>query len=168
MASSQFRNLKGFSRGLVRTYMKSPRILSVDFDPSVLSSRNAILERAGYTVISARKTQEFRDLLQRGQFDLALLGTSISMPEKKLICSEVKKKNPQVWIVACCRGTEVIEALREKDLVDAVVDPFDGGPTALIQAVNILLLFQQYCDEIKTVRKPVGSVPLKWKSSQAS
>jgi len=148
--------------------MKSPRILSVDFDPSVLSSRNAILERAGYTVISARKTQEFRDLLQRGQFDLALLGTSISMPEKKLICSEVKKKNPQVWIVACCRGTEVIEALREKDLVDAVVDPFDGGPTALIQAVNILLLFQQYCDEIKTVRKPVGSVPLKWKSSQAS
>jgi DNA-binding NtrC family response regulator len=148
--------------------MKSPRILSVDFDPSVLSSRNAILERAGYTVISARKTQEFRDLLQLGQFDLALLGTSISMPEKKLICSEVKKKNPQVWIVACCRGTEVIEALREKDLVDAVVDPFDGGPTALIQAVNILLLFQQYCDEIKTVRKPVGSVPLKWKSSQAS
>jgi DNA-binding NtrC family response regulator len=148
--------------------MKSPRILSVDFDPSVLSSRNAILERAGYTVISARKTQEFRDLLQRGQFDLALLGTSISMPEKKVICSEVKKKNPQVWIVACCRGTEVIEALREKDLVDAVVDPFDGGPTALIQAVNILLLFQQYCEEIKTVRKPVGSVPLKWKSSQAS
>jgi DNA-binding NtrC family response regulator len=148
--------------------MKSPRILSVDFDPAVLSSRNAILERAGYTVVSARKTQEFRDLLQRGRFDLALLGTSISMPEKKLICAEVKKQNPQVWIVACCRGTEVIEALREKDLVDAVVDPFDGGPTALIQAVNILLLFQQYCDEIKTVRKPVGSVPLQWKKTQAS
>src|ERR1700751_288238 len=148
--------------------MQSPRILSVDFDPSVLSSRNAILERAGYTVISARKTQEFRDLLQCGRFDLALLGTSISMTEKKLICAEVKKQNTQIWIVACCRGTEVIEALREKDLVDAVVDPFDGGPTALIQAVNILLLFQQYCDEIKTVRKPVGSVPATWKKTQAS
>ena len=148
--------------------MKSPRILSVDFDPAVLSSRNAILERAGYTVISARKTQEFRDLLQCERFDLALLGTSISMPEKKLICSEVKKKNPQVWIVACCRGTEVIEALREKELVDAVVDPFDGGPTALIQAVNILLLFQQYCEEIKMVRKPVASVSPQWKKAQAS
>jgi len=148
--------------------MKSPRILSVDFDPAVLSSRNAILERAGYTVISARKTQEFRDLLQYERFDLALLGTSISMPEKKLICSEVKKKNPQVWIVACCRGTEVIEALREKELVDAVVDPFDGGPTALIQAVNILLLFQQYCEEIKMVRKPVASVSPQWKKAQAS
>ena len=148
--------------------MKSPRILSVDFDPAVLSSRNAILERAGYTVISARKTQEFRDLLQYERFDLALLGTSISMPEKKLICSEVKKKNPQVWIVACCRGTEVIEALREKELVDAVVDPFDGGPTALIQAVNILLLFQQYCEEIKMVRKPVASVLPQWKKAQAS
>ena len=148
--------------------MKSPRILSVDLDPAVLSSRNAILERAGYTVISARKTQEFRDLLQYERFDLALLGTSISMPEKKLICSEVKKKNPQVWIVACCRGTEVIEALREKELVDAVVDPFDGGPTALIQAVNILLLFQQYCEEIKMVRKPVASVSPQWKKAQAS
>ena len=148
--------------------MKSPRILSVDFDPAVLSSRNAILERAGYTVISARKTQEFRELMQCERIDLALLGTSISMAEKKLICAEVKKKSPQVWIVACCRGTEVIEALREKDLVDAVVDPFDGGPNALIQAVNILLLFQQYCDEIKTVRKPVGSVPSQWKRTQAS
>jgi DNA-binding NtrC family response regulator len=148
--------------------MKSPRILSVDFDPAVLSSRNAILERAGYTVVSARKTQEFRELLQHERFELALLGTSISMPEKKLICSEIKKKNPQVWIVACCRGTEVIEALREKELVDAVVDPFDGGPTALIQAVNILLLFQQYCDEIKMVRKPMASVPAQWKKAQAS
>ena len=106
--------------------------------------------------------------MQCERFDLALLGTSISMAEKKLICTEVKKRSPQVWIVACCRGTEVIEALREKDLVDAVVDPFDGGPTALIQAVNILLLFQQYCDEIKAVRKPVGSVPARWKNSQAS
>ncbi len=148
--------------------MKSPRILSVDFDPAVLSSRNAILERAGYTVISARRTQEFRELMQCERFDLALLGTSISMAEKKQICTEVKRQNPQVWIVACCRGTEVIEALREKDLVDAVVDPFDGGPTALIQAVNILLLFQQYCDEIKTVRKPVGSVLAPWKRTQAS
>ena len=73
--------------------MKSPRILSVDFDPAVLSSRNAILERAGYTVISARKTQEFRELMQCERFDLALLGTSISMAEKKLICAEVKKKS---------------------------------------------------------------------------
>jgi len=148
--------------------MKRPRILSVDFDPAVLSSRNAILERAGYTVIPACKTQEFRDLLQGERFDLALLGTSISMPEKRQISAEVKKVNPQVWVVACCRGTDVVDALRDKELVDAVVDPFDGGPTALVQAVNILLLFQQYCDEIQTVRKPAGSVPTRWRRSQAS
>ena len=147
--------------------MKSPRILSVDFDPAVLSSRNAILERAGYTVISARKTQEFRELMRCERFDLALLGTSISMAEKKLICTEVKN-NPQVWIVACCRGTEVVEALREKELVDAVVDPFDGGPTALIQAVNILLAVPAVLRRNKNCTKACRISAGAWKRTQAS
>lgn len=148
--------------------MNSPRILSVDFDPAVLSSRNAILERAGYTVVAAAKLQDFHELLLNERFDLALLGTSVSMTEKRAICAEVKRHHPKVWTVACCRGTEVMEALQDKHLVDAVVDPFDGGPNALIQAVNILLLFQQYCDELDSIRKPAGSAPSEWRDKQVS
>ena len=92
--------------------MKTPRILSIDYDPAVLSSRNAILERAGYAVVPVSNAEEFCDLLRRENFDLALLGSSLSLPEKKTICTEVKQHTPNVWVIACCRGTEVMEAVQ--------------------------------------------------------
>jgi DNA-binding response OmpR family regulator len=66
------------------------RILSISFDTELLSTRQMLLERTGYDVISASDYQQAVEC-GKGNFDLIVLGHSIPQPVQRNLISELRK-----------------------------------------------------------------------------
>jgi DNA-binding NtrC family response regulator len=67
------------------------RILSVAYDESLLLTRHYILEKAGFTVVSALRFAEAIEHCQQQKFDLIVLGHSVPPSDKTALIAETKR-----------------------------------------------------------------------------
>jgi len=67
------------------------RVLSVSYDESLLTTRQMLLEQHGVEVRSALGFAEAIHLCRTEKFDLAILGHSIPLEDKKLIVDQLRE-----------------------------------------------------------------------------
>src|SRR5580658_8952845 len=68
-----------------------PHILSVSYDPLLLSTRQMLLESRGYTVTSAEGFVAALEQCKAGKYDLLIIGHSIPHTDKQALVSEVNR-----------------------------------------------------------------------------
>ena len=104
-------------------------ILSVSYDESLLSTRQMLLQQAGYAVTSALGFPEALELCKKGEFDLVLIGHSIPREDKQVLV-RVTRMVSQAPVLSILRPTSV--PLAEADYSVQSAD----GPEALVAAVD--------------------------------
>jgi DNA-binding NtrC family response regulator len=72
------------------------KLLSVCRERGVLASRNAVLEHAGYSVVTAVGVNEALAALERARFDLILVGHLYSTEEKNVIADRAHRAGTKV------------------------------------------------------------------------
>ena len=108
----------------------SKRILVVSHDTLLRSTRVAILERAGYSVISIATDDDAMELLETEQFDLLLVGRKSERPRPALD-QRLRDKSPKLPVLKIQpRGDAVDDySFRTTDAlpehVDALKDMLD-------------------------------------------
>lgn len=108
-------------------------ILSVGHDPVLLSTRNQVLSTAGYRVVGAT-VAEARRLVSQEQYDIVIVGHTLSAMERRELITEVRRCHPL--------HTRVLALNRSEQAPDCDADAFftaDQGPEALLEAVAGLL-----------------------------
>jgi|SRR4051812_8469817 DNA-binding NtrC family response regulator len=106
---------------------RKPRILSISYDSSLLFTRQAMLELAGYEVISA---EGFADAIERcpGDFDLVIVGHSIPQKDKRAIVAALHEHGCDAPLLSLLRPGEnklpeaahAVDPHRPDDLLNAV------------------------------------------------
>lgn len=95
---------------------RKPRILSISYDPSLLFTRQAMLQLAGYDVVSA---EGFADAIEHcsGHFDLIIMGHSIPQKDKRAIVAELHERGCDAPLLSLLRHGEhkIPEATRSAD-----------------------------------------------------
>jgi DNA-binding NtrC family response regulator len=76
------------------------RILSVSYDAALLRSREMILQRQGYEVVSVQSLQDAILHCRQEVFDVALIGHAIPIAEQTSIADELRKNCPGAKVVA--------------------------------------------------------------------
>ena len=108
---------------------KSPSILSISYDASLLQTRQWILETAGFHVTSALGFTEASKHCLVDAFDLVILGHSLPQLDKKALFDLVRTHNHS-RILTLRRPGEPELAGAEYSLESL------EGPNALLQCVN--------------------------------
>ena len=87
--------------------MKSCSILVIDDEPALREILSQVLTDAGHRVVGAGNGKEASKALTTGAFDVVL--TDVIMPEKDgmQVISELRKKFPEVRIIAMSGGGHV-------------------------------------------------------------
>lgn len=75
------------------------RVLCTGIDPLLLQTRRLILERAGHTVFSATDELEVRKACAGKTIDVAVIGQTVSHPQKHRILSLVREYCPGVRVL---------------------------------------------------------------------
>jgi len=76
------------------------KILVVDDDPDYLFQTVAVLEKAGYEVISADNQKEAEEILSSFKPDIAVLDLMMEQPDTGFIlCYKLKRKYPDVPVI---------------------------------------------------------------------
>lgn len=76
------------------------KILVVDDDPDYLFQTVAVLEKAGYEVISADNQKEAEEILSSLKPDIAVLDLMMEQPDTGFIlCYKLKRKYPDVPVI---------------------------------------------------------------------
>jgi DNA-binding NtrC family response regulator len=109
----------------------SKRILVVSHDRMLRSTRVAILERAGYSVMSVATDDDAMKLLETEQFDLVLIGRK-SENARQALAQRLREKYPKLPVLKIQPRSDVIseyssrttDALPEH-VVDALKDMLD-------------------------------------------
>jgi DNA-binding NtrC family response regulator len=117
----------------VRHLMK--RVLVVDDDRSILQVARMILDRSGFTTVSADNATQALTLLQHQNIDLLL--TDLVMPGMSggELIEEARKRQPDLPV--CCMTAFI--PLVHSDLERVLIIPKPFAPRALIDAVRHVL-----------------------------
>jgi CheY-like chemotaxis protein len=67
-----------------------PRILSISYDQALLHTRELMLSREGFEMISAVGFSAAIDACKKGQFDLVIMGHSIPAADKTAIITQLR------------------------------------------------------------------------------
>src|SRR4051812_6616628 len=81
------------------------RILSISYDPVLLHTRQQILEKQGYCVLSAEGYSAAMKVCRNENFDAVGMGHSIPHEDKQMLLQEVRK-NCNAPVVALLRSSE--------------------------------------------------------------
>jgi CheY-like chemotaxis protein len=96
-------------------------VLQIAYYPSLLETRQALLEREGYTVTSALGNEQGVSLAGMGSFDVIVVGFSTSHPDRTAIVRWLKQHVPDVPVVALLANSS--EGFPEADLATFSEDP---------------------------------------------
>ena len=110
-----------------------PHILSISYDPSLLRTRQIMLERAGFKVTSALGFTEAQEHCQPdANFDLVLLGHTVPRKDKSALITLLKQRCNKPMLSIRRHGYPPVPE------ADFSVDSHEG-PEALIRAVKSAL-----------------------------
>ena len=88
-------------------------VLCTGADHTLLHTRKLILEHAGHTVVSASSEPEVREACAQRQIDVAVIGQSVSAPQKQRVFALVREACPTAKIL------ELVPPYSTKALHDA-------------------------------------------------
>src|SRR5689334_8685916 len=110
-----------------------PRILNISYDASLLKTREELLKREGFEVVSMVGYAAAVEAAKSSQYDLAIIGHSIPLEEKRKLAYELKSHAERIPILSLRRHgtTPVAEA-------DFSLEASEG-PAALIAMVKKIL-----------------------------
>jgi DNA-binding response OmpR family regulator len=110
---------------VISTYPTSKRlILCITDDPAILRYEQALLERAGYAVLTAASAQQALRLVTMCECDAVLLEYEMFDPSGDEVAFQIKRISPELTIILLS-GTEV--PAHALVLVDAVVPKLDAS-----------------------------------------
>ena len=115
--------------------MAQRTVLSVSQHPATQLTRNLILERAGYQVISTGNSLDAARLLERSDVHALVLEDSISAGERQKLVRTFRQMKPRVPIIMFCRMNDSRE-LRES--ADEIVETHES-PQRLLEALAHVL-----------------------------
>jgi CheY-like chemotaxis protein len=111
-------------------------ILSVDDEPVILFTREVVLQREGYTVVSAWNGGEALKAFLRHAVDLVLLDYAMPEMDGGIVAHEMKRRKPQVPIIMVSANPVPDQATL------AFIDCFVAkgqGPDLLLEKIRSLL-----------------------------
>lgn len=109
---------------------KSPVILCIEDKPRALFLRRAVLERSGYTVVSANSGSEALALFRAQDVDLVLSDHYLRGELGTAIAAEMKALKPDVPVLLISGAADITNTTH----VDGVVSKA-AGPTQLLVAI---------------------------------
>ena len=109
-------------------------ILVYGSDDVLLGTRTMVLEKAGYTVFSARETSDFEEILLGQTISLLVLCHSLSSEKCEAAIKFAEKRHPEIRSLVLTAGDSPCSERAH----DAVLSAFDG-PRKLVEAVQNLL-----------------------------
>ena len=112
----------------------SPVLLCVDDDPAGLNLRKIVLERAGYTVLTATSGEEAMSLMAVHAPDLLITDHLLPSMSGVQLAGEAKRLRPEVRVLILSGLIECPESAN----VDAFLCKVDG-PGALIEKIGTVL-----------------------------
>ncbi|MGZ4819876.1 MAG: hypothetical protein ACXVZJ_14700 [Terriglobales bacterium] len=92
----------------------SRRILSICYDRALLRTRQRLLQRDGYAVVSAGEIGEAKTLCRNGNFDLVIIDNSVAETDAREILGEMQPGSP---MLAVLRNGE--RRIQEADVLSA-------------------------------------------------
>lgn len=107
-------------------------VLSVGLDAELLSTRNFVLQSAGYFVVPAYSLKEAVNYFQGGDFDLVLLCQSIPTKEKDRLTCWIRTSGSRIPVVS------VSGKLNEDDHFAGIT--VGGNPEALLMDIREVLI----------------------------
>ena len=75
------------------------RILYAEGDQEVLAAQSVTIEKAGYNVTPAEGRQQVQDTLRKENFDLVILGPTLTKNDRHHLAYMVKKAQPQARVL---------------------------------------------------------------------
>jgi two-component system alkaline phosphatase synthesis response regulator PhoP len=117
-----------------------PVILVVDDEPGVLSTLAMVLERAGYSVLTANKGQEAIDRVAGVAVDLALVDLHMPEMDGVAVAHEIRKRLPNCKILlltGSLENSELIAAEADGLEFEVVTKPIP--PPELLERLSALL-----------------------------
>lgn len=87
------------------------QILSVAGTEALRKTRELLLTRAGYLVVSAATTRELNHVCRRTVFDLAVIGHAFEDDQKQKLAEVVRQLCPGLPILEICRISPVIPSV---------------------------------------------------------
>lgn len=111
------------------------RILSVDDEPGILITRQAILEKEGYKVLSAVDGEQALGLFAVQAVDLVLLDYLMPRMDGGAVAQEMKKRKPLVPVIMVSGSSVPEDTLT---CVDCFVRKGEG-PALLLEKIERLL-----------------------------
>jgi CheY-like chemotaxis protein len=112
------------------TPKKSPVILCIEDKPNALFLRKTVLEKSGYTVLSATSGSEALGLLKAQHVDLVLSDHYLRGELGTAIAAEMKALKPEIPVLLISGAQDVAGATN----VDGVISKA-AGPTQLLVAI---------------------------------
>jgi CheY-like chemotaxis protein len=110
-------------------------ILSVDDEPGILATRQAILECEGYAVLSAADGDQALSFFTAHQIDLVLLDYLMPGTDGGVVCREMKKVKPDVPVIMVSANLVDGETMKR---VDHFISKGES-PRMLLETVRQLL-----------------------------
>lgn len=112
--------------------MQPPRILSIGTDSDLLSTRNLVLRKAGYSVAGATDLSRAIDLLRRVWFDLVIVCHAIPKKQREQTVEKIKDVQPRTSVIALQATGETLDVP-----VDAMIESFN--PEHLLESIADVL-----------------------------
>lgn len=84
--------------------MSETLILSVDLDPLILFAREAILRSEGHIVVSAASIKEAFHQFREGDFDLMILGNTLSIHDRERLTCLIRASGSRLPIASISSG----------------------------------------------------------------
>jgi len=109
------------------------KILYGECDAKVLKEQAAIMEKDGYAVEQAVGRRGIEEAVRQGQFDVVVLGHTLTRDDRHHLPYMAKKANSAVRVL-------VIHASGKHPQVDAVIDSRDGDRALLDCLAGLLEL----------------------------
>lgn len=89
-----------------QTMRSGKTILSGGHNSALLRSRNALIQSAGYQVVTTRESNLVLDLATKQHFDAVVLCSSIPALLRKNLVRELKRLKPMLPLVILCTAAE--------------------------------------------------------------
>ena len=111
------------------------KILSGGHNSAILRARNAVIETAGYHVVTTKDSDLLLDLVEKQHFDAVVLCNSMPVRTRETIARGLKKLKPQMPLIVIC---SYLEKPQFDQVADEVVIAEHGVSQPLLEAVSKL------------------------------
>jgi CheY-like chemotaxis protein len=109
---------------MIPTWLTKRTILCIDSDTAILCYEKALLERSGYTVLTAASAQQAIRLVTMCKCDAVLLDYEMLGMNGSEVAVEIKRVRPDLAVILLCGSDVPTQALA---LVDAFVPKLEAS-----------------------------------------